>query len=521
MWQKLSGLLVLTVATVFSSLPPVSQAIAVATPSSVEATNTLIVSLLQQSHELDQQLALPLHLNLLGRQLSIISRLPGDQNVETARQWANELFTVAAQAKQPARSYSQGSALTVLARLDPQHALELLHTAQLEEVGPPSPKMQLAREVFNSLVSSDGIGVLPLLQQEAEQMGARGQYPYAALADAANYAVAKDWRDNRQHAIDIMRSVFEQAFARYQQSAPDYSNDYEFGAMLRIVAGALPLELIQPALRQFVQNVLADSPTKYSYQSRVVTKTGEELRTNDAVDAMIMLYGRLINSVPELAQELENTRPELQSLFECLKKNECNGASFGRTSQTQKARVPDPEQETREAASLLSHTNPDVAISKVENLPNDEKGAATALDVARNIAARRPQQASELMEKAQNTAAIDDNRKQLNIVSAQVSLAAARNQQEQLQQLLQRGFELARPLVAQSTDLGPPFITGLPSMVQIGMQNYPEMTAEFLKNLAPVRMKAELLIAAAGALQLHTRLPVGSRMPSPNAPSNR
>src|SRR5581483_3147431 len=50
MWQKLSGLLVLTVATVFSSLPPVSQAIAVATPSSVEATNTLIVSLLQQSH---------------------------------------------------------------------------------------------------------------------------------------------------------------------------------------------------------------------------------------------------------------------------------------------------------------------------------------------------------------------------------------------------------------------------------------------------------------------------------------
>ena len=138
------------------------------------------------------------------------------------------------------RSYLQGSALHVLAKLEPDRALELLRTAPFGETGVPAPRMQLARQVFDSLINAGGQSVLPRLQQEAEQMGVQGQYPYAALADAANSAVENQWRDNRHHAVEVLRSVFEQAFARYSQSSPDYANDYKFGEMLRVMAGGLP-----------------------------------------------------------------------------------------------------------------------------------------------------------------------------------------------------------------------------------------------------------------------------------------
>ncbi len=80
-----------------------------------------------------------------------------------------------------------------------------------------------------------------------------------------------------------------------------------------------------------------------------------------------------------------------------------------------------------------------------------------------------------MIDNAQSAGGSEDNRKQLNVISARVSVAAAQNQQEQLRQLLQRGFELAGPLVAESPTPGtPPFIPGLAPMVQIGMQNYPD-----------------------------------------------
>ncbi len=474
-----------------------------------DANNDLIVSLLEQSHNLDQQFGLAVHLDLLARQTSMISRILGDRSRDLARQWANELFSDAAQTKQPRRSNLQGSALTILARLDPQHALELLHTAQLEETGPPSPKMQLAGVAFNSLIESGGESALPLIEQEADQLGAQGQYPYAALGRATYYAVSKEFRDNRQHATDVLRSVFEPAFARYSQGPPNFSSDYEFGEMLRVMAGAPPIDATQPALRALVKNLLAVDTNKYHYQARAVSPDGEDFHPENAGDAAILWFAQLINRDPQLVQEVETARPGLQSALECFKANRCRGMMFGRGGQqSPRAVVPDPQAETREAAVRFSLMDPEAAIAKVGTLSDSDIRTESELNLARRLARSHPDQAAQLTSGAQSTPADDDPRKQLNVISAQVSIAAAQNQQQQLLQLLQRGFELAGPLVAQPLPPGaPPFIPGLPPMIQIAIQNYPDMTVKFLEGLPPERMKAELLIGAAAALQMPQRLP--------------
>ena len=118
--------------------------------------------------------------------------------------------------------------------------------------------------------------------------------------------------------------------------------------------------------------------------------------------------------------------------------------------------------------SVFRTQNPDVVISKVESLPYNDKRAATELDVIRGVAGDRPQEAAQLIDKAQSANGSDDNRKQLNIISAQASVAAAQNQQEQLRLLLQRGFDLAGPLVAEPKAPGAlPHIPGLAPMVQL------------------------------------------------------
>jgi len=153
----------------------------------------------------------------------------------------------------------------------------------------------------------------------------------------------------------------------------------------------------------------------------------------------------------------------------------------------------------------------------VETLPDDGKRAATTLEVARGVAGNHPEQAAQLIDRTQGTMGSEDQGKQLNLISAQVSVAAAQNQQEEVRRLLQRGFALAGPLISESqAPLVLSFASGLMPMVQIGAQNDPDLTIAFLQSLPPLRIKAELLLAAATAMQMPVKLPIGSRKPTAN-----
>jgi len=480
---------------------------------STSGADATILSLLQQSHDLGQQLPVSLRLmNLLPQQAQMVSRLRPD----LGREWANELFTLSFQTKGAQRSFVQNSTLRMLIRLDPERALELLHSLSFEEPMPKwaisPPEMQLVQEVFEVLATRDGASALPLLEQEAERLGVQGHYPYAALGYASMRATSKDWGSDNQRAIRLLQSVLQPAFARYSQNAHSYLDDMEFGEMLQVLAGGLPLDSVQPALRMLVKNLLATDTRKYQFEAEVYTSDGQTAKVHNTIDATILFFGTLINRDSELAEQLKSTRPELQTALEYAKNGRQGSLVFGPGRQPQSMKSQGPGAETRMDAVRLSHINPEAAITKAEQLPDDDKRASTMMDVARGIAGDYPERAAKLIAETQSGNKPTDEQLHLNLISAQAFVAAAQNRKDELDELLKSGFESANHILLEQQRTGDiHFVAGLAPLVQIGIQNDPNLTVTFIEGLSPSYLKAELLLGAASALGMRMRLPFSSR----------
>jgi hypothetical protein len=400
----------------------------------------------------------------------------------------------------------------VLVRLDPDRALELLHSVSMEEpeanweISPP--KMQLAQQVFQVLVERDGPSVLPQLEQEAEAMGKEGHYPYAALGYAAMQV--EDWGKDNQRAIQILQSVFDPAFARYSQTRHGYSDDFQFGRMLDVLAGGLPFDSVQPALRMLVKNLLATDTRKYQFAAQVHTRDGKTAKAHNAIDAAILVYGMLINRDPELVRELGSSRPELKTVLDYTK--EGRWSSIVGPGRPEDMQSEDPATEMRMDAISLSGSKPEAAIAKLQQLPNDDKRASAMLEVARHVAGDQPERAAELIAETQPKNQPADEEMQFNLISAQASLAASQNKQAVLHDLLQRGFESANHNLVEQQRTGEiHFFAGLGPLVQVGMQNEPELTTSFIDSLPASYLKADVLLGAASALSMGRRLPLSTR----------
>jgi hypothetical protein len=478
---------------------------------SSNGSDATIISLLQQSHHLGQQLPFLVRITLLPTQVLEISELRAD----LGREWANELFALSFQGEGEERLYVQSIATGFLIRLNPDRALELLHSVNTEEPGADvagSPaKMQLAIQVFDLLIDRDGVSALPTLEQEAELMGSKGHYPYAALGYAANQATLKDWGRDNQHAIRVLQSFFDPAFARYSHTAHSYPDDLEFGKMLQVLAGGLPFDSVQPALHMLVKNLLATDTRKYQFEADVYTNEGKSAKVQNAIDAALLSLGSLINRDSELAQQLGSTRPELQRALEYTKGDQQSSIRFGPGAGARNEQSSDSLADTRMDAFRLSHVNPEAAIAKAEQLP-DDKRASTLLEVARTISGDQPERAAELITEAQRGNEPADDEKHLDSIVAQAFVAAAQNKKDELDELLKRGFELASREVLEQQRIGSHrFPPDVGTLVQIGIQNDPELTIAFIENLSATGLKAGLLLQAASTLSMGRRLPLSSR----------
>ena len=470
-----------------------------------------VMSLLQQSHDINQQLPVSARFYLLTQQAQLASQM----RVDLGRAWANELFTLSFQAKGDQRSTTQLSAMGVLARLDPDRALVLLHSMSMEEPETyrttSPPKMQFVQRVFEVLAARDGVSAIPSLEHEAALLGTEGHYPYGALGFAAMRAVSKEWPNDRPRALEEVQSVFERSFARYSQSGHAYFDDCEFGNMLQVFAGYLPRESLQTGLRMLVKNLLEADINKYHFHAEVRTSDGKIAMVNNAIDAAILHFGVLINRLdPELAEQLKSTRPELQLALEYAKDGRQSSGNFG--WEMKNVRPPDSTGEKRADALIFSHINPEVAIAKAEQLPDEDKRASTLLEVARAIAGDYPERAAELIVEIQRRNKPIDDEMQLNLISAQASVAAAQDKKNELHELLQRGLEAANHIILeqQKTDTLH-FVDGVASLVQIGIQNDPNLTISFLQSLSLSDTKAALLLEAAWALSKRIQVPLSSQ----------
>ena len=468
--------------------------------------NAMAISLLQQSHDLAQQLPVQVRLmNLLPRQAELASRLRPDLGGE----WANELFTLSSQAKGSLRTSTQNTAIGMLIRLDPDpgRALAMLHSLSFEDPVPKwatsPPEMQFVNQLFQIVVEHDGASALPLLQQEAEHLGAQGHYPYAALGYAAMQATSKDWGNDNQRAIRVLQTVLDPAFARYSQSPHSYYDDFEFGRMLQVLAGGLPFDSVRPALRLLVKNLLATDTSKYQFEFEGYTSDGKIIRAHNAIDSTILFLETLVSRDPELVQQLQSTRPELQTALEYTKAGPPRSASMGPPRSSTKF-----EQQTRKDAVSISFSNPEAAIAKAQQLPEDER-ASTMLDIARNIAGDYPERAAELIAEIQTGTGPINDETSVNLISAEAFVAAAESNKDRLRELLQHGFESANRIILEQQRTGEVhFFTGLGPLVQVGVDNDPDLAIPFIESLTPSFVKAQLLLTAASDLSMGTRAPL-------------
>lgn len=478
------------------------------TGSLPDSSNSMVVNLLQQSHDLNSQFSLGTRIDLLGRQAEMMSRV----DAGLGQVWAQELLALARQTKRNSRSMAENSAMSILVRLNPDRALTLLRSLSKDEPQadrtPGLPNMRLVQTVFGVIIERDGVRALPLLEQEAERMSADGPYPYGALGYAAMQC-------DRTYPAEVVQQVFERAYERYKGGPRTYLDDFEFGKMLQVVAGAIQ-EAVRPALRLLVKNLLATDTTKYRFEAGVYTEDGKTAKVDNAIDAAILNLGALINRIdPELAQELESTRPELQTALQYTKEGRQRSSFFGggRKLQTVNRRPQDSNAENAMDAMRLANINPEAAIEKAEQLPEGDRQADTILQVARQIAGKQTERAQELIAEVEGSNKPDIPELQLDVISAKVAVAAAQDKKDEIRELLRQGFAQANLILMKSQKSGgAPFVPGLGQLVQIGMQNDPDTAVTFLQSVPASGLKANLLLGAASALTMKIRLPIGSRV---------
>jgi hypothetical protein len=463
-----------------------------------------IVSLLQQSHELNNQFSLPAQYSLLRHQVDLASTV----QPELGRQWASELLLLAGQMKGPARSDAQDFAMTILARHDPEHAEELLRTMHLNDAGKDSSpfqvRSQVMQQVFNALVQRDGEAALPTIEREAAYIGSTETYPYSAVGQATVSAVSKDWLDKKDHAIQVSQSALDRMFARYSTTPHTYYGDIEFGQMLNVLGGGLPLESIKLPLHLVVTNLLATDTSKYQYHAEVYTSDGQIARADNAVDASLLWLAQLIDRDPELTQQLESTRPQLREALESTKSGRIHSRTFGGGAGPPKPMREGPISQAARDAMRLTHANPDAAVARAEALPAGAERSRTLLQVARGISGSKPDQAAQLVAEVSSAIDAGDDEMQLDVISVKTAIAAGKGDQEGVKNLLHSGYELAARFISAQTR---PFLDGLGGLVQLGIQNDPELTMRFFQQLPASELKAHLLLAAAEGLNLRKRLP--------------
>jgi hypothetical protein len=132
---------------------------------------------------------------------------------------------------------------------------------------------------------------------------------------------------------------------------------------------------------------------------------------------------------------------------------------------------------------------------------------------ATDIAGDNPERAAELIAETQpKNQPAGDEETQFNLISAQASVAASQNKHAVFHDLLQRGFESANHILVEQQRTGEiHFFAGLGPLVQIGMQNEPELTTSFIDSLPASYLKADILLGAASALSMGRRLPLSDR----------
>ncbi len=422
-----------------------------------------------------------------------------------ASQWAEEALAFA-QELTPGddRDSVYASAIPVLARRDPEHALEVFRTVPAEAATSPAFNFAL-QGLFATLVREQGSEGMDLVRQEALRLSQASYYPYSAVLNASRELHSSD--------AQLRQALFYESASAYNQGTDSPESDAEFARMLQREGPRVPLPAAQLAYHSLVDKLLARAEREDQQASALSSSDSSSSSSpsaspaRDSADSLLRRLLPVLQRIdPELRQQVLEERPSVAASSVVG-----NGVSraglffpsggFGPSpSRPQQARMGDQQQEFMQYSQ--ARRNPAGALTASTAISDPLPRALALVGAAAGLARKDPAGASTALQQALDAAGqITDPGQQLQVAVTMTMVTAQMKDSAALRTILQRGFQAADTLQQSDDEAASSRAQStLQRLARSGFQQDPALTLSFVNQERVPVTQAELLIEGAEAI---------------------
>jgi hypothetical protein len=259
-------------------------------------------ALLNRAYELSLNLPLEDRVALL----SPLASGAAMRHLRSAEPWTADLFAVSKRLPPGVqREVLQCDALKAMARLNPEHALQLLgdldQQMPADELNYFSPhRSEAVAAVFDAFLARHG-NPAPLLSA-ARHLGDSGHYPYSALVPLLSRAQGDD-----------ADSLFKEASTYYSGSSISIVNEFDFMLLLRSPFSRVRHNLARDAAVEMAARLkrVAENPPSVASEYRIYTDKGLTVLDNPGERLIWQALPTLRTIDESVAESLGASRPAL------------------------------------------------------------------------------------------------------------------------------------------------------------------------------------------------------------------
>jgi hypothetical protein len=431
-----------------------------------------------------------------------------------ARLWAEEVFQLSFDLPPTNRNRLpiQKNALVMLAKLDPNHAVNLFES--MDTPVPEQPDGSLGEDVradaattvFPEFWNRRGLLGIDKLRTLAHHLGETGQYPYLGIAPIVRQLAEKD--------PAIAETLFNEALSYYRRGARVDAADYDFVDFLKDLWNVVPRPLARMALETVVSTLVKRREAEEeSFRARVYTDKGT-VDFQSPVDQLLFQVLPLVKETdPDWARRLIESRPELKQARHVEgMTNRVEGVVI--RGSVNPAEVASLQQRGLEGARLrhiesIALERPEEAMRLSASLADPALRSVAFASVAAGLSPTAPDQAKRLLEEvSQAIPGIGDEKGKLRALTALAQAAAGIGNMDSFRQALRKGFDLGVELFQQDLDVHPTkpamFAAGfhdLTQLTRVGVRFDPQYTLGQVSSLQNALLQAYLLVDAAEGLR--------------------
>lgn len=442
-----------------------------------------------------------------------------DKNKATT--FADEAFSLSAGLKDMQLSEPRTTAMLALAKVNPEHALELLGRMEApppRDDGSPrrDPRQAAATMLFQNYFRSAGMDALPAIEAAARNLGESGAYPFMAMGMLIRGVEKKDH--------DRAQSLMNQALMYINKRQQSTMAVQELGMFLNANRSLIPKPVLREVLERLVNEALQnDDPTVSASiaNEKGVTANFKGLRAFTLMQLMPMV--RDID--PEWAKKLEQEHSDLQNAANLMPAGDGGQRTFMSVSMGGPNNNSNPnmgnmlmqEMKSREVDELIAANDTEGALKQADSITDPALRAASTAKLAGSLNKSDPERAAEILKNAKaalGEAKTDADR--LRILVGLTYAQQAMGDSNAFRDSLAKAYALCDELFRKSVNNNPQMpVFARPGFESLGQLLRLEMKDDRQAAIARIEELRSPL------LQAHMYIEAAETILDPNAPPHR